>query len=102
MGAVSITDREKILAFIGVGDDHHVCGTVISSEYTLQAIEHGEISYADGYETAYQCSINQTCKLGSVLVIPLLEADGKVLGTIKLYEPKKSYFQRLIGAWAKD
>ena len=95
VGAVSITDREKILAFIGVGDDHHACGTVISSEYTLQAIEHGEISYADGYETAYQCSINQTCKLGSVLVIPLLEADGKVLGTIKLYEPKKKLFSTL-------
>jgi len=95
VGAVSITDREKILAFIGIGDDHHLCGTLISSDYTLQAIEHGEITYADGYETAYQCSLNDSCRLGSVLVIPLLEADGRVQGTIKLYEPKRKLFSTL-------
>jgi len=95
VGAVSITDREKILAFIGVGDDHHLCGTVISSDYTLQAIESGEMTYADGYSTAYQCSIHEDCKLGSVLVIPLLEADGRVLGTVKLYEPKQKMFSTL-------
>ena len=95
VGAVSITDRDKILAFIGIGDDHHLCGTTISSDYTLKAIDSGEIIYADGYETAYQCSLNSSCRLGSVLVIPLLEADGKVLGTIKLYEPKRKLFSTL-------
>ncbi|TEW50138.1 sensor histidine kinase [Psychromonas algicola] len=95
VGAVSITDRDKILAFIGVGADHHLCGTVISSGYTLKAIESGEIIYVDGYETDYQCSINTSCRLGSVLVIPLLEADGRVLGTIKLYEPKQKFFSTL-------
>jgi len=95
VGAVSITDRNKILAFIGVGADHHLCGTVISSAYTLKAIELGEITYADGYETAYQCSLDDSCQLGSVLVIPLLEVDGKVLGTIKLYEPKRKLFSTL-------
>jgi len=95
VGAVSITDRDKILAFIGIGASHHLPGTAISSGYTMRAIEHGEIIYADGYETGYQCSIDSACKLGSVLVIPLLEADGRVLGTIKLYEPKKKLFSKL-------
>lgn len=95
VGAVSITDREKVLAFVGVGDDHHLCDTIISSAYTLKAIEQADIIYADGYETGYQCSVDKCCKLGSVLVIPLLEADGRVLGTIKLYEPKKKLFSTI-------
>jgi two-component system, LytTR family, sensor kinase len=95
VGAVSITDREKILAFIGEGDNHHLCGTAISSAYTMKCIKLSETIYADGYETSYQCSLDSTCKLGSVLVVPLLEANGRVLGTLKLYEPKKKLFSTL-------
>jgi len=92
VGAVSITDREKILAFIGIGDDHHLPGTQISSDYTKEAIEKGELIYADGYELSYQCSISDKCKLGSSLIIPLLDTEGVVLGTVKLYEPKQKLF----------
>jgi len=95
VGAVSITDREKILAFIGIGDDHHLPGTLISSLHTKQAIENGELIFADGYEVAYQCSIKSNCKLGAALIIPLLDSEGSVLGTIKLYEPKQKLFSSL-------
>jgi len=95
VGAVSITDRHKVLAFIGLGDDHHHCDTVVSSSYTLQTIEHGEITYVDGYQESYQCPLLESCPLGAVLVIPLFEADGQVLGTIKLYEPKQKLFSSL-------
>ena len=95
VGAVSITDREKILAFIGMGDDHHLPGTPISSDYTKQAIKNREIIYADGYELAYQCSLSDKCKLGSALIIPLLDGENKVLGTIKLYEPKQKLFSSI-------
>lgn len=95
VGAVSFTDREKILAFIGTGDDHHLPGTKISSILTKRAIEHEEIIYADGYELAYQCSISDKCKLGSALIIPLIDGEGKVLGTIKLYEGKQKLFSSI-------
>jgi len=95
VGAVSITDREKILAFIGIGDDHHLPGTAISSDYTKQAIENCELIYADGYQVAYQCSLHKKCKLGSALIIPLLGDEDKVLGTIKLYEPKQKLFSSI-------
>jgi len=95
VGAVAITDREKILAFIGIGNDHHVPGTQIASRHTLQAIANNEVVYADGNEVAYQCSISPTCKLGSNLVIPLAGEDGKVIGTIKLYEPKTKIFSMI-------
>ncbi|MDR3539300.1 MAG: LytS/YhcK type 5TM receptor domain-containing protein, partial [Acetobacteraceae bacterium] len=81
VGAVSITDREKILAFIGIGDDHHLPGTPISSDHTRNAIEHNQVVYADGNEVEYHCSISPTCRLGATLVIPLLGEDERVIGT---------------------
>ena len=95
VGAVSITDCSKILAFIGIGSDHHIPGTLISSEYTRRAIHNKEQIYVDGYEVKYQCSLNKKCKLGAVLVIPLLGGEGQVLGTIKLYEAKQKLFSSL-------
>ncbi|WP_087019093.1 sensor histidine kinase [Thaumasiovibrio subtropicus] len=95
VGAVSITDREKILAFIGIGDDHHLPGTMISSHCTQRAILGKELIYADGYEEPYQCSIDPNCKLGSSLVIPLKGGDDDVIGTIKLYEPKRKLFSTI-------
>lgn len=95
VGAVSITDREKILAFIGIGDDHHLPDHPISSTHTKQVIQSAEILFADGYEVAYQCSIKNTCKLGAALIIPLLDGNNRVLGTIKLYEPKQKLFSSL-------
>ncbi len=94
VGAVSITDREKILAFIGVGDDHHKPNTPISSPSTKKAIEDNTIIYLDGVDHPYQCSINPGCKLGSALIIPLRAGD-RVVGTIKLYERKRKLFSSI-------
>ena len=94
VGAVSITDDTKILAFVGIGDDHHKPNTPISSQSTLDAIEQNDIIYLDGKEKPYQCSLSNNCKLGSALIIPLRTGD-KVIGTIKLYEPKRKLFSTI-------
>ncbi|TFH85808.1 sensor histidine kinase [Billgrantia azerbaijanica] len=94
VGAVAITDREKLLAFIGIGEDHHLPGTRIASAQTLRAIDSNEVIFLDGIEEPYQCSLSQDCKLGSTLVIPL-QGDNEVIGTIKLYEPKKKLFRNI-------
>ncbi len=88
VGAVSITDEEKILAFVGIGDDHHKPNAPISSQSTLDAIQHNTIIHLDGKEHPFQCSVSPTCKLGSALIIPLRTGD-RVIGSIKLYEPKR-------------
>jgi two-component system LytT family sensor kinase len=95
IGAVAITDREKLLAFTGTGDDHHLPGKPISSTYTLRAIETGEVVYADGNEIPYRCSLHPQCKLGSTLVIPLRGENQRVMGTIKLYEAKNRLFSSI-------
>jgi len=95
VGAVAITDREQILAFIGIGADHHLPGTPITSPQTLHAIASNEVIFADGNEIPYQCSISPQCKLGSCLVIPLVGEKHHVIGTIKLYEPKIRIFSTI-------
>ncbi|CAO95541.1 sensor histidine kinase [Erwinia tasmaniensis] len=95
IGAVAITDRDQLLAFIGTGDDHHLPGTPISSSLTLKAIESGEVVYADGNEVPYRCSLHAGCRLGSTLVIPLRGENQRVMGTIKLYEPRNRLFSSI-------
>lgn len=91
VGAVAITDTKHLLAFTGIGADHHIPGTPISSQITAQAIEQNKVMFADGVNSSYSCSISPSCKLGSSLVIPL-RIDTEVIGTIKLYEPKNKLF----------
>ncbi|MEI7377382.1 MULTISPECIES: sensor histidine kinase [Dickeya] len=95
VGAVAITDREKLLAFIGIGDEHHRVGTLITSSHTHQAIDNNEVVYADGNEIPFCCSVSPQCKLGSTLVIPLRGEEQRVVGTIKLYEPKNKLFSSI-------
>jgi len=91
VGAVAMTDREKILAFVGIGADHHTPGATLMSEHSRRAIETGEVVFADGVELPYSCSLSKNCKLGSSLVVPI-RADNEVIGTLKLYEPKHKLF----------
>ncbi|PKG75130.1 sensor histidine kinase [Shewanella sp. GutCb] len=91
VGAVAITDRERLLAFVGTGADHHIPGTPISSKITQDAIDNNCVMFADGVNTAYSCSVSPQCRLGSSLVIPL-RYENEVIGTIKLYEPKNKLF----------
>ncbi|MGD8837323.1 MAG: sensor histidine kinase [Desulfobacteraceae bacterium] len=91
VGAVAITDRNKILAFKGMGDDHHLSGIPISSRQTLQAIEENRVIYVDGVKKLWQCRLSESCPLGSVLSVPLRLGD-EVIGAINLFEPKDKVF----------
>ncbi|HBF47258.1 MAG TPA: sensor histidine kinase, partial [Shewanella frigidimarina] len=62
-GAVAITDTTKLLAFIGLGADHHIPNTPISSKITLDAIAQNSVMFADGVDTTYSCSISPNCSL---------------------------------------
>lgn len=92
VAAVAITDEKQVLAFVGLGDDHHLVNQPIASAQTLQAIHENRVVFADGIETPYRCSQSSRCPLGSALVVPIRNADSKVIGTVKLYEAKRSLF----------
>ena len=96
VAAVAITDCDRLLAFTGVGADHHLPGAAISSEMTLKAIDDNCVVFSDGVSSQYQCRLDADCALGSVLIIPLRdEANNAVLGTIKLYELKHTLFRNI-------
>ncbi len=94
VAAVAITDRENILAFVGVGDDHHKPGNQIASEYTREAIAENKIVFIDGSNGSYNCPLSEDCKLSTVLVVPM-RVNEEVIGTIKLYELKNKFFLKI-------
>ena len=91
VGAVAITDCEKVLAFEGIGDDHHLVGSTLLSPQTLQAIREDRVIYADGLQKHWECAMSDHCPLGSALSIPL-RYEGEVVGLINLFEPKDKLF----------
>ncbi len=91
VGAVAITDKEKVLAFVGLGSDHHLIGGKISSSETMKAIKEDRTVYADGGEKKWSCNLSDDCPLGSILCVPL-RVDNELIGTINLLEPKDKLF----------
>jgi LytS/YehU family sensor histidine kinase len=85
MAAVAITDREKVLSFIGVGCDKHLPGEKILTEATRQVISSGHYKVVPD-TTALNCTRFDSCEcpLGSAVIVPLTN-KGQVCGTLKLY-----------------
>lgn len=79
--AVSITDRELVLAFIGKGDDHHKAGEAIMTYATHKTLSNGQVNILHTAEER-GCPV-ENCPLQSSVVAPLV-ASGAVVGTVKL------------------
>lgn len=84
--AVSITDKEKILAYIGTGEDHHKVGEKLFTNISVKALQTGEVAVGNTKEDIL-CK-HKNCKLSSVAVVPLMKKD-KVMGLLKLYKDKE-------------
>lgn len=91
VSAVAITDNSKILAFEGEGSGHHPVGSPITSPFTVECIQTGQVVFADGVKNCFKCAIDKNCQLNSVLIIPLM-VDGEQIGTIQLFESKSKRF----------
>lgn len=82
VAAVSLTDNEKILAFVGEGADHHVPDGAILTRLAQRAITSGDILIAQSRHEI-ECH-DPHCPLSSAIVIPL-KVEQETLGTLKLY-----------------
>jgi two-component system LytT family sensor kinase len=91
VGAVGVTDTERVLGWAGTGGDHHVPGGPISSPYTRHSIADNAVVFADGERQTYDCTVSAACSLNSVVIAPL-QVDGVVLGTVQLFEPRGRRF----------
>ena len=84
--AVAITDREKVLAYIGEGSDHHKPGGEIMTHATRQSIATGEIKVIHNSRDI-NCSVPH-CPLVAAVIVPL-RCNGEVVGTVKMYRTKQ-------------
>nr|WP_281732748.1 sensor histidine kinase [Franconibacter sp. IITDAS19] len=76
--AVAITNNERVLAYVGVGEHNYRDNNDELSPTTLQAIRYGKIIIKNNDEA------HRTPEIHSMLVIPLWE-KGVVTGTLKIY-----------------
>lgn len=79
--AVAITDREKVLAFVGQGDDHHRAGQPISTGSTRRVLEEQRLIVLN--TLADRGCARPDCPLRSGVAAPLF-SHGEIVGTIKL------------------
>lgn len=80
--AVAITDRDRVLGFAGVGEDHHLVGGPIITRATMESVELNEsrILHTKGEIGCPQSA----CKLRAAIVVPL-EVRDQAVGTLKFY-----------------
>ncbi len=86
VAAVAITDREKVLAYIGAGSDHHKPGGPIMTDATKTVINTGDLMVVKN-RYGLICPVDG-CPLESAVIAPL-KCKGEVAGTVKLYQVKQ-------------
>lgn len=84
--AVAFTDNNKILAHVGLGEDHHLHGTSIMTNLTREVLDKGKYVVANTKDEI-ACD-DESCSLKSAIIVPLIQED-KVIGVLKLYKDKK-------------
>lgn len=88
VAAVSITDCEKQLAYIGAGCDRHHPGDKILTEATREVIRTNNFKIVQT-QGELNCPLADSCEcpLAAAVIVPLV-CKGIVVGTFKLYETK--------------
>ncbi|EOC99469.1 sensor histidine kinase [Caldisalinibacter kiritimatiensis] len=90
--AVAITDTEKILAHVGIGEDHHRTGDNVRTELTKEVIKTGKYKVAK-YSNEISCNFDN-CRLKSAIIVPLKERNITV-GTLKLYKTAENSISQI-------
>lgn len=82
VSAISITDAHRILAHVGVGDDHHIPEIEVITELSRDVLKSGQISIVH-HKEAIGCT-HPNCPLEAAIVIPLIVHE-RIIGTLKMY-----------------
>ncbi|WP_121661251.1 sensor histidine kinase [Metabacillus litoralis] len=79
--AISVTNQERILAHVGMADNHHKANQKIQTTLTKQVLENGKLTIAK--QEDIQCQ-EKNCPLGAAVIAPLKIRD-ETIGTLKFY-----------------
>lgn len=80
--AVAITNRELVLAHVGLGSDHHAAGIALLTKATKMCLKTGQVTVAQS-AIEIGCA-HENCQLKSAVVVPLFCRD-EIVGTLKIY-----------------
>jgi len=83
--AVAITDKEKVLAYLGAGCENHKPGDRILTEATKYVIATGEHKVVNSTEELNCPRTDCDCPLSAGVIAPL-KLREEVVGTLKLYQ----------------
>ena len=92
VAAISITDIDRILAFIGAGEDHHKAGQKIQTKSTKVVVDTGRPLFIKN-KSKIGCDVAD-CPLQSAIIVPL-KKSGNIIGALKLYGDKKIPLNRI-------
>jgi two-component system sensor histidine kinase LytS len=84
--AVSITSKDEILSYVGLGDDHHN-RTESLAEITKKVLNGWPLGVAQN-KADIGCK-DKNCKLQSAVVVPLKNNED-IIGTLKLYRCRQN------------
>ena len=84
--AVSITDRDEVLAYVGVGEEVFKSPHTEISNTTKCAIEENKLLNIQVKKE--KSSVSEKVDLKTAMIIPLTDSQG-VVGTLKIYHTKK-------------
>ena len=85
--AVAITDREKVLAYLGAGCENHKPGDRILTETTRYVISTGQHKIVNSTEELNCSKTDCNCPLSAGIITPL-KCGEEVVGSLKLYQTK--------------
>ncbi|GAA4432083.1 histidine kinase [Georgenia halophila] len=80
--AIAIADRERVLAFVGPGADHHLVGGALQTKVTARAIERGRTVVVRD-RSGMGCP-EADCPLQTAVIAPLA-IGSRVVGALKVY-----------------
>jgi two-component system sensor histidine kinase LytS len=84
LAAVSITNRETVLAYVGQGSDHHHAGGRPKMQATWDVLADGQARIAERPEEI-GCAHGANCPIKAGIAVPLQDGD-QVVGTLHLYQ----------------
>jgi two-component system LytT family sensor kinase len=82
LDACAVVDRERVLAYVGQGEDHHLVGAPALTELTHRAIATAH-PYTARRREEIGCPVTG-CPLTAVVIAPFV-VRGEVVGALKLY-----------------
>lgn len=90
LAAVSITNKQEVLAHTGMGDDHHQPGQPVYQSLALEAIDTKEMKIATT-RSQIECN-HKGCLFEAAIIIPIIEAND-VLWLVTFYFRKAHHIR---------